>query len=81
MTDQTQGNWNGIAGDLYLKATPKDAYIKNVRVYPDVASRKAEIKVIKGGNAKKIKKVSARVASDDGADDTISGNGDSTAIR
>ncbi|MDE6553206.1 MAG: beta-glucuronidase [Muribaculaceae bacterium] len=68
VTDQTQGNWNGIAGDLYLKATPKDAYIKNVRVYPDVASRKAEIKVIKGGNAKKIKKVSARVASDDGAD-------------
>lgn len=68
VTDQTQGNWNGIAGDMYLKATPSDAYIKNVRVYPDVASRKADIKVIKGGNAKKIKNVSARVVSDDGAD-------------
>lgn len=68
VTDQTQGNWNGIAGDIYLKATPKDAYIKNVRVYPDVASRKADIKVIKGGDAKKIKKVSAQVVSDDGAD-------------
>ncbi len=68
VTDQTQGNWNGIAGDMYLKATPKDAYIKNVRIYPDVAGRKADIKVIKGGNAKKIKKVSAKVVSDDGAD-------------
>ncbi|MDE5586643.1 MAG: beta-glucuronidase [Muribaculaceae bacterium] len=68
VTDQTQGNWNGIAGDMYLKATPKDAYIRNVRVYPDVKGRKADIKVIKGGDAKKIKKVSALVASDDGAD-------------
>ncbi len=66
VTDQTQGNWNGITGDIYLKATPKDAYIKNVRVYPDVKNRKAEIKVIKGGNAKKIKRVNAQVVSDDG---------------
>ncbi|MDE6561967.1 MAG: beta-glucuronidase [Muribaculaceae bacterium] len=68
VTDQTQGNWNGIAGDIYLKATPKDAYIKNVRVYPDVIGKKADIKVIKGGDAKKIKKVSAKVVSDDGLD-------------
>ncbi|MDE6017803.1 MAG: beta-glucuronidase [Muribaculaceae bacterium] len=68
VTDQTQGNWNGISGDMYLKATPDDAYIKNIRVYPDVKNRKAEIKVIKGGNAKKIKKISAKVVSDDGAD-------------
>ena len=68
VTDQTQGNWNGIAGDIYLKASPKDAYIKNVRVYPDVKNKRAEIKVIKGGNAKKIKKVNAKVVSDDGAD-------------
>ena len=68
VTDQTQGNWNGIAGDIYLKATPKDAYIKNVRVYPDVKGRKADIKVIKGGDAKKIKRATARVVSADGAD-------------
>ncbi len=67
VTDQTQGNWNGIVGDMYLKATPKDAYIKNVRVYPDVKGRKAAIKVIKGGNANKINNLSARVVSDDGA--------------
>ncbi|MDE6857024.1 MAG: beta-glucuronidase, partial [Muribaculaceae bacterium] len=67
VTDQTQGNWNGISGDIYLKATPKDAFIRNVRVYPDVKGRKADIKVIKGGDAKKIKNVSARVVSDDGS--------------
>ncbi|MDE7346435.1 MAG: beta-glucuronidase [Muribaculaceae bacterium] len=68
VTDQTQGNWNGIAGEIYLKATPMDAYIKNLRVYPDVKGRKADIKVIKGGDAKLIKEVSARVVSDDGID-------------
>ncbi|MDE6057495.1 MAG: beta-glucuronidase, partial [Muribaculaceae bacterium] len=67
VTDQTQGNWNGISGDIYLKATPKDAFIRNIRVYPDVKGRKADIKVIKGGDAKKIKNVSARVVSDDGS--------------
>ena len=67
VTDQTQGNWNGIAGDIYLKSTPKDAYIKSIRVYPDVKGKKAEIKVVKGGDAKKIKRIDAQVVSDDGS--------------
>ncbi len=68
VTDQTQGNWNGITGEMYLKATPKNAYIKNVRVYPDVRQKKAYIKVIKGGDAKKIDRANVRVVSDDGVD-------------
>ena len=68
VTDQTQGNWNGIAGDMYLKTTPKNAYIKNIRVYPDVKGKKAEIKAIVSGNTKKIKKAGARVVSSDGSD-------------
>ncbi|MDE5996713.1 MAG: beta-glucuronidase [Muribaculaceae bacterium] len=68
VTDQTQGNWNGIAGDIFLKATPKDAYIKNIRVFPDVKNRRAEIKITKGGNAKKINKANAKVTSDDGSE-------------
>ena len=68
VTDQTQGNWNGITGEMFLKATPKDAYIKNVRVYPDVKGRKAEIKAIIGKYTKKLKRVCARVVSDDGED-------------
>lgn len=53
VTDQTQGNWNGITGDIYLEATPADAYIRNVRVYPDVKGKRAVVKVLKGGTAKK----------------------------
>ncbi len=68
VTDQTQGNWNGIAGEIYLKATPKDAFIRNVRVYPDVKGKKAEIKAIVGNSAKKIGRVSAQVVSADGQD-------------
>ncbi len=66
VTDQTQGNWNGVAGKMYLKATPKNAYIKNIRVYPDVKGKTAVIKAIIGGNSKKMKNVSAKVMSDDG---------------
>ena len=68
VTDQTQGNWNGISGDMYLKATPKDAYIRNIRVYPDVKEKKADIKVLVSNKAKRIKRVSAQVVSDDGTE-------------
>lgn len=66
VTDQTQGNWNGITGDIYLEATPADAYIRNVRVYPDVKGKRAVVKVLKGGTAKKVKGASVQVASPDG---------------
>lgn len=68
VTDQTQGNWNGISGEIYLQATPKDTYISNVRVYPDVKGKKADIKVIKGGKKGKVKEASVTVTSCDGKD-------------
>ncbi|MCM1489762.1 MAG: beta-glucuronidase [Muribaculum sp.] len=68
VTDQTQGNWNGIAGEISLKAFPKNNYIRNVRVYPDVKSKKAEVVVINGGMAKKTKNSSVTVVSSDGND-------------
>lgn len=52
VTDQTQGNWNGIVGKIQLKSTPRDAYIRNVRVYPDAANHKALVRVIRGGAGK-----------------------------
>jgi hypothetical protein len=42
ITDHTQSNWNGIAGDLSLKATSK-VYIRDIRVYPDLKGKKAKI--------------------------------------
>ena len=45
VTDQTQGNWNGIAGRLELQARPKHVNIRSVRVYPDLLHRKAHVVV------------------------------------
>lgn len=65
VTDQTQGNWNGVTGEISLRSTPKDSYIKNVRVYPDVKDKRAEVKVIMGGKSKKINHASVEAISDD----------------
>ena len=45
VTDQTQGNWNGIVGRLELQARPKKVNIRQVRVYPDLLNRKAHVVV------------------------------------
>jgi len=42
ITDHTQSNWNGIVGDISLKATSK-TYIRDIRVYPDVSGKKAKV--------------------------------------
>ena len=42
ITDHTQSNWNGIVGDISLKATSK-VFIRDIRVYPDLKGKKAKI--------------------------------------
>ena len=54
VTDQTQGNWNGIVGRLELQARPKHVNIERVRVYPDVAEKKAHVVVELDNNANKL---------------------------
>lgn len=44
VTDQTQGNWNGIVGRMELQGTPK-VWIQSVQVYPDIARKEAVVKV------------------------------------
>jgi len=44
VTDQTQGNWNGVVGKLLLQSGSK-IYFDDVQVYPDLAGKKALIKV------------------------------------
>ena len=39
ISDHTQSNWNGIAGDISLRATSK-VFIRDVRVYPDLQGKK-----------------------------------------
>ncbi|MCX2836616.1 hypothetical protein OQ279_00510 [Salinimicrobium sp. MT39] len=41
-SDDSQTNWNGILGDIYLEASSKTR-LSNIRVYPDVADQKIKI--------------------------------------
>ncbi len=50
ITDQTQGNWNGIVGKIGLQTTPL-TYIEDIQVYPDVKNKKAIVKVNVEGSA------------------------------
>ncbi len=38
LTDHTQGNWNGIVGDLELKASPP-VHIADIELYPDIENQ------------------------------------------
>ena len=43
-SDDTQTNWNGIIGEMFIGARPK-THIKNLQVYPDVEKKKIDIKL------------------------------------
>jgi hypothetical protein len=70
ITDQTQGNWNGIAGNIYLEAGAK-VYLDDIQVYPDLAGKKARIKIsvhsLSSGTQKATVKLSARSFNTSGA--------------
>jgi len=47
VSDHTQSNWNGLVGRLELRATDQ-VWIERVDIYPDVAGRRAMVKVAIG---------------------------------
>lgn len=49
ISDHTQGNWNGLVGELYVDATEK-LFIEDVQIYPDV-DRKLVTAVVQLKNA------------------------------
>ena len=51
VTDQTQGNWNGIVGKIELQARGQN-FIENVKVFPDI--HQGEAKVVVRSKAKKF---------------------------
>lgn len=59
VTDQTQGNWNGIVGKIELQARPR-IYAEDIQVYPDIHNRQATVRLmlrkqkVKGGTTAKI---------------------------
>ena len=44
ITDQTQGNWNGIVGRIELQTTPK-VHFSDIQIYPDLKERKATVRI------------------------------------
>lgn len=55
ITDQTQGNWNGIVGKINLISTP-NIYFEDIQIYPDLAGKKAKVKMlIKSASQSKAK--------------------------
>ena len=50
ITDQTQGNWNGIVGRICLQATPH-VYFDDIQVFPEPEQKLARVKLcIKSSN-------------------------------
>lgn len=45
LTDQTQGNWNGVVGRMLLAARPV-TWIEDVQVFPDLTRRLARVRVL-----------------------------------
>lgn len=43
-SDDTQTNWNGIIGQIYLEASSK-TFISNLQVYPDIDNKKIDIEL------------------------------------
>jgi len=44
VTDHTQGNWNGMVGDLQLRATSLVS-LGDIQIYPDLKGKKARVKI------------------------------------
>ncbi|RKD89707.1 sugar-binding domain-containing protein [Mangrovibacterium diazotrophicum] len=43
-SDDTQTNWNGIIGQIYLEASAR-THVKNLQVYPDIDQQKIAVKL------------------------------------
>lgn len=54
ITDQTQGNWNGVVGRIELNRSPK-TYIDDIQIYPDLKNKKALVSIrVQGRTGGKI---------------------------
>ena len=58
VTDQTQGNWNGIVGKMTLTAG-STIHFDDIQVFPDLANKKALVKILLKSD--KLRNVSAKV--------------------
>ncbi len=45
VSDHTQGNWNGIVGDIYLQAGA-NIYIDDIQIYPNIESKTVKADIV-----------------------------------
>jgi hypothetical protein len=70
VSDHTQSNWNGIIGQISLKAKPA-LHIADVRVYPDVKAKKARVEVdVTGSSSAEKAKITLKTKSFNSAKST-----------
>lgn len=50
ISDQTQSNWNGITGKIYLTAGSK-IWLDNVQIFPDVTHKRIKVNIQLGNSA------------------------------
>ena len=51
VTDQTQGNWNGIVGKMELRAQPSRLHIDKVRIIPRPEASDVQLEVVLNGQS------------------------------
>lgn len=61
ITDQTQGNWNGIVGAMYLEAG-SPLYIDDMQIFPDIKAKKTQLKISVHNHSKKTRKIDIQLA-------------------
>ena len=59
ITDQTQGNWNGIVGRICLQTTPR-TYFDDIQVYPEPEQNMARVRIVVKGSGNAEVKLSAQ---------------------
>lgn len=52
VTDQTQGDWNGVAGRIELRSTPL-SYIRHLQIYPDVDRKRIRVELVAAGKRRR----------------------------
>lgn len=76
VTDQTQGNWNGIVGIVELRAYPR-IYAEDIQIYPNIHQKQATVTLqlkkmkVKDGTPAKVE-ISARSFNTDKVHETAS---------
>ncbi|MEM6395139.1 MAG: sugar-binding domain-containing protein [Bacteroidota bacterium] len=58
ISDNTQSNWNGIIGDIYISAQPK-VHLEDIRLFPSV--REGKVDVVVAVNNKTRQQVEAKI--------------------